>query len=178
MRFFWMTAVVLVSALSIFGTVSEDLLKDLARLVEIDSIRDYEDDNGLRPNHILKVDFATDPEGFENVFIRIAVEMTDRKTKKTYLAEETRKYGRIVSDTDQYDDYSGEGYWEFRMPYGSFDKLKVTAYVVQHGVMDGGEFVPFETECDDVKSYSELVERTSVKFPEPVSLGRTILVYD
>ena len=178
MKFFWTIAVVLVSALSVFGAVSEDLLEDMARLVEIDSIRDYEDDNKSRSSHILRVDFASDSEGFENIFIRIAVEMTDKKTKQTYLAEETRKYGKIELDTDRYDDYSGEGYWELRMPYGRFDKLKVTAYVVQHGVLDGKTFVPFETECDDVKGYSELVERTSVTFPEPVSLGRTIMVYD
>lgn len=172
MKYSWVCTVLMVGCLSVFGEVSKGQLKDFKRLVSIDSIRDYEGQSRGSETHILKVEFSSEEEGLEDIRIRIAVEMTDKKAKQAYLAEGMSGFGELPED------YQGEGYWEFTMPSGDFDKLKMTAYVVEVGVMDGDAFVPFHTECDHAETFAELTGRTAQKFPGSCTLRATVLVDD
>ena len=106
------------------------------------------------------------------VRLRVAVELTDKKTKQTYLVKKIGKFADLLDILEG--EYNGEGYWELYMPYGDFDKLKMTAYVVQFGVLDNNTFVPFLAEFDDVKSYDELIERTAKEFPNSCRLLMTL----
>lgn len=63
------------------------------------------------------------------------------------------------------------------MEYGSLGKLKVTDYAIQQGVMEGETFVPFEEECDKVKTYEELATRKGDTFPNDASLGYHYVIY-
>ena len=166
MKLSWMVTVLMLVCLSVSGEVS----KDLKRLVKIDSVRDSEKGSGTKKKLLLRVEFSSEEEGLEAILVRIAVELTDKKTKQVYLAGEMKNFGEMP------DGYVGEGYWELSMPYGDIDKLKLTAYVVEFGVMNGGAFVPFLTECDHAKSYDELTGRTAQKFPNQCKLIRMVLV--
>ena len=53
--------------LSVFGTVSEDRLKDLKRLVRIDGVRDYEKGTRTNKKQILHIEFSSEEEGVEAV---------------------------------------------------------------------------------------------------------------
>jgi hypothetical protein len=174
MKLSWMVAVLLVACLSVSGEVSKDQFKDLKRLVQIEGVRDYEEEHQGGKRHKLRVEFSSEAEGMKEIRVRVAVELTDKKTKQAYLVKQT---GRFADMLDVHEgEYEGEGYWELYMPYGDFDKLKITAYVVQFGVMDGDTFVPFQTECDDVKSYDELIDRTANEFPNSCRLLMTLTV--
>jgi hypothetical protein len=171
MKYSWVVTVLILVCLSVSGEVSEDQLKDFRHLVRIDSIRDYEGRSRANKKHTLEVVFSSENDGVEDILVRVAVEMTDRKTKQVYLAGKTRKFGQMPRN------YRGEGLWYFTVPYGNFDRLKMTAYVVEFGVLDGDEFVPFLTECDHAESFDELTGRKAQTFPNSCGLSSMIKVH-
>jgi len=152
------------------GEVSQDRLKDLKKLVQIDRVKDSEHKNSAGKCVDLRIDFSSDQEGLEDVFARVAVELTD-KVKKTYWVEASKTY-----PADFGENYTGEGYWMLMIPYGSFDKLKVSAFAVEFGVMDGDKFVPFDAVYDGVKTFDELIARTTTPFPGECKFGYTYMV--
>ncbi len=113
---------------------------------------------------------AEEKKALEDVWIRVAVEITDKSEEKSYLAEKKYKNGTFGYE------YLGHGYWSFKVPWGDIERLEISAYAVQYGVMDGDTFVPFAEELDDVDSYEELVERTTTPYPGETELRRTIYV--
>ena len=170
MKYMMIWVVLFASCVMAMGEVSKDQLKDLERLVKIDGIHESTDKrNHDKKYAVLKIDYSSEDTGLEEVLIRVTVELTD-KDKNTYLVEELGGYGTFP------DTYIGEGDWALRMPHGSLERLKITGYAVENGVLDGKRFVPFCGEYEDVKTYDELIARTTTPFPGECKLGGTISV--
>ena len=171
MKYTMILVALFVSCVTSLGEIERKQLKKLERLVRIDAIRESTDKrNHDKKYEVLKIDYSSEDTGLEEVLIRVTVELTD-KDKNTYLVEELHGYGTFPEDT-----YLGEGDWALRMPHGSLERLKITGYAVENGVLDGKEFVPFNGEYDDVKTYEELTARTTTPFPGECKLGGTISV--
>jgi hypothetical protein len=174
MKYSWLVIGLLLASLCVYGELSEDRLKELEHLVQIDNVRDYDEEHNEQKRLKLSIEFTSEVEGMKEIRIRTAVELTDKKTKQVYRVEKMGRFGDLLDVHEG--NYEGEGYWELHMPCGELDKLKVTAYVVQFGVMDGDTFVPFQTECDHVKSYDELMSRSAQVFPNRCRLLMTVMV--
>jgi len=169
----WMFVMIL-TPLLVCGALSEDDVKELESSLDIAGVRDDTFKNDDREKfEVLEVNTFRDQDDVNfKLCIRMAVEVTDRQ-KKTYLAEFT---GTSPEDYDS--EYEGEDYWLLYMPYGSMDRLKITAFAVQYGVMDEDVFVPFVGEYDGVKTIEELQQRTTTPFPGKVSLKHYYMYED
>lgn len=91
---------------------------------------------------------------------KVVAEVTDKKAKKTYLAKMATMQGEV--DTE----YTGEDNWKLMIPYDGMEKPKITAYVIQYGVLSGREFIVLTEEMDDVDSLEELEARTTELVPQ------------
>jgi hypothetical protein len=174
--------IVLVFSSSVYGEISPKELRQYSKVIRMDAVRATSDKRGDKKSEKLEIEFSggdddRDPKYLENTWIRFSVEITDKAAKKTYLAEIKRKHGAIAQEGANYDSYSGEGWWVFTIPCTEqLDRLRISAYVLQYGLMDGDVFVPFQEKIKGVKSYDELLERTTTSYPEKCSLRRTIYV--
>jgi len=174
--------IVLVFSVSVYGEISPKELKQYRKVIRMDSVRTTSDKRGNKKSEKLEIEFSGgdddgDAKYLENTWIRFSVEITDKAAKKTYLAEIKRKHGAIAQEGANYDSYSGEGLWVFTIPCTEqLDRLKISAYVLQYGLMDGKEFVPFQEKTKGVKSHEELLKRTTTPYPEKFSARMTFYV--
>jgi hypothetical protein len=95
--------------------------------------------------------------------IYMAVEITD-KEKNRYFVEFRGNQGDLDSA------FTGEEYYTLLLPHGDLGRLKVTAYVIQYGVLDKETFILLAEDFDDVESISELKERSPNLFPNEATL--------
>lgn len=149
-----------------FGELSDKDLKYLRKEVQIAGVRDdtrrTEDRKKIE---IFQVNTFQNQDDSSVYRIRLAVELRDDR-KQTYIVTFT---GAPSGDYDS--EYEGEDYWELYMPYGDFKDLKVIAYAVQYGVMDGDVFVPLaEDEKDSEQMMAGLKSRSALLFPNNVVL--------
>lgn len=168
----WRLPVLALVCFSVFGEVSEDRLRDLKRRINIGAIRDLEEGGRDNEKLVLRVEFSSRDKELDGILVRVAVEITDKQLKKVYLAEGINGFRELP------DSYEGEGHWDFTMPYGDLERLKITAYSVEFGVRDGDEFVPFSEKYEHLDSYDELKQRALEGFPNRCQLTYTILVSD
>ncbi|QHI68053.1 hypothetical protein [Tichowtungia aerotolerans] len=164
-----MLLAVCLGCFSAFGEkISDDEIDRLKGTVKIggvsDSTEDGEEDEELEVLSFYTNQYEDDAEEYE-FRIKVVVEITDKKAKKVYQAKMARMQGAV--DTE----YTGEDNWAFKIPYGEMEKPKITAYVIQYGVLSDREFVILAEEMDDVDSLEELearaptmVERNPVLF--------------
>ncbi len=143
--------------------------KELKRLgeVEISGIREDTKKNDDRKKiETLEISTFQNNEDTEGFRLNVAVEITD-KQKKTYLVEYK---GMQPSDFDS--EFTGEGFWTLSMPHGDLERVKITAYAVQFGIMDeaANRFIICVEKYDGVKAYDELTTRTTNAFPGTVTL--------
>ncbi len=90
--------------------------------------------------------------------LRIIVELTDNRGKgDPSYATLTRSHHK--ADTD----FTGDEEWEFEIPHGSMKKPKITAYVIQSGVMHNKIFIPIAEDLDDVDSEEEIIGRENTR---------------
>jgi hypothetical protein len=153
------------SCLISHGELSEKQLKDAKKLVSIDAVRDSAEKNKDSTSMLVQIEFSSEERGLNVVVFRVAIELTD-KEKKTYLLEALSKEIGILPET-----YIGEGRWELNIPYGDLERLKITGYAAEFGLMDGGKFVPFTGKYSRVKTYEELTGRTTTPFPAAVKMN-------
>jgi hypothetical protein len=173
MKYTLLLGAILSIGLMAMGELSKSDLRDFGRLVSIDGvIESTNKKNRDKVYEVLRIDYSSEEDGLDDILFRVAVELTDKKTKETYLAQKTRGHGNFSNHKG---DYIGEGYWEFIIPCGS-RRLKITGYAVEYGVMDGETFVPLDADYDDVKSFDELTTRTTTVFPGKVKLSSTYMV--
>jgi hypothetical protein len=152
------------------GELSKDQLKDAEKLLSMGSVIDRNYENRSGEFEIMEINFTSKQEGLGDIYVRVAVEVTD-KQKETYLVEEAGKYPDDFGNA-----YAGEGHWKLDIPYGSFRRLKISGYAIEFGLMDGKEFVPFDADYDDVKTYEELTARTTTPFSGECKFGLTYMV--
>lgn len=138
--------------------ISDDEIERLKGTVKIggvgDTTEDGEDDQELEVLKFYTTQYEDDTDEYE-FRIKVVAEVTDKKAKKVYLAKMARMQGAV--DTE----YRGEDNWEFKIPYGDMEKVKITAYVIQYGVLSDREFIVLAEEMDDVDSLEELEARTT-----------------
>jgi len=143
--------------------LTEDQLEKLERSVKIGSVSDETvrgDDDGK--SEVLKFYTYQNEDDEYNFRMRVTIELTD-KSKNTYFAQLMRERGAV--DTE----YTGEDNWKFELPHGDLEKPKLTAYVVQYGILNEGEFVVLAEEFDDVDTLEELTERTTTRTDEKMT---------
>lgn len=91
-------------------------------------------------------------------FMRVTVELTEKKTKKVFYAQASGTQSAVDSE------YNGEDNWKFAVANSELEKPKVTAYVIEYGIVfdnDDGkpEFEKVAVETDDVDTLKELTGR-------------------
>jgi len=159
-----------VFCLSCFVAIGAELSeKDLKRLrtrVKISSVDDLtiknEDREKVEVVKIYTYQEKGDPNKKDTYRIRVAVELTD-KEKNTYFARAERAQGKVCERGSQITDYLGRDDWEMHIPHGNMDRPKVTAYAIQYGILNEGEFIVLAEDYDDVDSMEELMERTTTR---------------
>lgn len=168
----------LVSLLPAFGGLSESELKHFRSNLEIGGVRSDTWKNEDRKKYeLLEVNTFQSEDDLLNYDMsrfrmRLAVELTDAE-KNTYLVKFT---GNAPGHYDS--EYQGEDYWSLYMEYGELDRLKVSGYVVQYGIMDEGSFVPLVEEQDDAVEMRDRVRKGETRlFPGKVYL-RHHYMYD
>ncbi|NNJ71097.1 MAG: hypothetical protein HKP10_07415 [Kiritimatiellales bacterium] len=172
-----LAAVLFVSFLPAFGGLTDDELKQFKSNLEIGGVRtDTEKDDGKKLERLEVNTYQNedDPLTYEmsRFRLRLIVELTD-KDKNTYLVKFT---GNAPEDFDS--EYQGEDYWNLYMEHGDFDRLKISGYIVQYGIMDGETFVPLADDEDDAEEMLERVrQRTTALFPGKFYL-RHYYMYD
>lgn len=166
--------VFLASCLTVSGELTRDQISRLEE-VEIDGIDNDTEKIDDKKVELLEVTTLqnNDEEDFEGYRIRMVVELTDKKAKKSYLVD--YKANR-PSDLDT--QYTGEDHWTLYMPHGDLERVKLTGYAIQYGFMDGEEFVVFGEEFDDVDSLDELLKRTTTPLPGTMRLKHYYMYED
>lgn len=160
-----LTALMVLSSLVASGELTKKELKQLEDL-EVAGVRENtEKDDDRNKIEVLEINtFQSEDDQGDGFRIQIAVELVD-KQKNLYIAQfKGNRPGGINSE------YTGEDYWLLYMPHGELERLKVSAYAIHYGFMDGEEFRVFAEEFDGVKTMDELLERTSTPYPGKVRL--------
>jgi len=134
---------------------SEREMDRLQRSVQIGSIQDKTERNDDREKiEVMTLYTAQDERDTEGFELRVTVEVEDGDDN-TYLIEISGGQRTVNSE------YTGEDHWEVHIPYGEIDKLEISGYAIQYGVMDGDKFLLLAEEYDDVDTVQELKERTT-----------------
>lgn len=84
--------------------------------------------------------------------LRITVQFTDRKTKEKGYAQ--KKY--TVPPAPE--TYTGATDWEFQIPYGHFERPKISAYVIEFGFLKDNVFVPVAVESHKAETAKEIID--------------------
>ena len=156
--------------LSCFAAVGADFsekeLKRLRARVKIGSVDDLTIKNDDREKvEVVKV-YTYQEQGDLNKHytyrIRVAVELTD-KEKNTCFARAERAQGNVCEKGFQITDYIGKDDWEMHIPHGNLERPKITAYAIQYGILNEGEFIVLAEDYDDVDTMEELMERTTTR---------------
>ncbi len=147
----WIVVFLFASHLLVFGEFTEKEMKHFKSNVEIAGTREDTFKNDAREKsetvEVNTFQDSDDPVNYDMSLFRIVfcVELTD-KQKNTYLVKFT---GKPSADYDS--EYQGEDYWTLYMPHGDMERLKVSGYIVQYGIMDGDTFVPLAWKEDNSK---------------------------
>ncbi len=159
-----LSVMLLAGCLAVFGEISEEEMERLGRYVGIDSVRDNTFRNDDREKiEVLEFNTTQDERNTEGYRVRVTLELTD-KSKNKYCAQLMRSQREVNSE------YTGQDRWEFHVPHGELERPKVSAYVVEYGIMDEETFVPLAVEMDDVDSVEELTSRCTSRIEDGVKL--------
>ncbi len=167
------------SQLLVFGELTDKELKQFKSELEIAGVRADTWKNADRSkSELLEVNTfqsEDDPDNYDmsRFRMRLVVELTDTE-KNTYLVQYT---GNAPEERDS--EYQGEDYWKLYMAHGEFERLKISAYIVQFGIMDGETFVSLAEDESKSKDMLERVrQRTTVLFPGKVYLRHYYMYND
>jgi hypothetical protein len=141
--------------------------------LEIDGIREYDRKEKNERVTGLEISFSGADESHGN-YIRIAMRVEDKKTKKVYCVE------RVVSMDFNHKEYetAGFGNYEYQFASPKSQRLKLTGYVVEFGKKVGSIFEPLIGEYEDVASYEELVESANHEWKySEIKMGKNSTTY-
>jgi len=163
-RCYMMILVFLAGFLMAGAELSEDELDDLQDGIRIGSVNDDTIDGDDDVEYV-QLKFSTnqkeDSPDDNKYYIRVTIEMTDKKTGTICYAQFAREQG--ATDTE----YTGSDRWQFLVALGDMKRPKITASVIQYGILlekDGKpDFVVLVEELDDVDTLKELIERTPTR---------------
>ncbi|MBC8206287.1 MAG: hypothetical protein H8E68_03955 [Kiritimatiellaeota bacterium] len=152
--------------------LNKDDAKHFDKYLKIYKVKDFNWRNDNRDKfEVVQVSTLQSPEDpklydMSRFRMRLVVEVTDDQ-KKTYLVKYTAKA------RDNYESqYTGEDYWELYIAYGDFNRIKISGYSVEYGIMDGDTFIPLAQEEDDAEEILAREESgDSEAFPGEVFLS-------
>jgi hypothetical protein len=179
MKVYLLLVVFLATHLHAFGELTAKELKQFKSELEIGGARTstWKGDD-RKKSELLEVNTfqsEDDPLTYDmsRFQMRLVVELTD-KNSNTYLAK------FIGNAPESYDsEYQGEDYWKFYMAHGEYERLKITGYVVQYGIMDGETFVSLaEDESKSDKMLERVREQTTTLFSGKVYLRHYYMYID
>lgn len=145
------------------GALTKDQIDDLKKKVKIGSISDdtFKDDSGIRFEKLTFYTYQDEDSADENTFyVKVTIELKGKKSKDTYFAQFARTQGAVDSE------YTGEDNWQFVVAAGDLERPKVTAYVVQYGVIEDKKFIVLAEEMDKVDSLDELMKRSPTRLEQ------------
>ncbi|MBI9021169.1 MAG: hypothetical protein JEZ10_07950 [Verrucomicrobia bacterium] len=170
MKIYLLLAVLFTGHLMASGELSEQELKRL-KDVEISGTRTdtwkSDDREKFETLEINTCQNMNDPVELDmtRFRMRLVVELTD-KEKNTYLVKFT---GNALGNYES--GYQGEDYWELYMAHGDLERLDVSGYIIQYGIMDGGTFVPLAEKQDgSTEMMDRMRKKTTRLFPGKVYL--------
>ena len=142
---------------SVGAELSEKELKRIERTVKMGTIKD----STIRNDEDEKIEvlkfFTYQDEHHEFDFrMRVTVELTE-KAGDRYFAQIEKKQGKVHAE------YTGEDQWEFHIPYVDLVRPKLTAYVIQYGILLDGAFLVLAEDLDDAESAGEIEARCPVR---------------
>jgi|LXNH01.1.fsa_nt_gb hypothetical protein len=141
--------------------------------LEITDVRDYTRKENDERVLGLEVSFGGADDTLDN-YIRIAMRLKDKKSKKIYYAEDTLRFTLKTRDYD----VAGYGSYEYQISHPKSQRLKLTAYTVEFGLMRNGDFAPQVSDYDDVESFSELVSSATDKWTHSsITYGKNSVHY-
>jgi len=161
-RWYILMLVLLAGCFVAVAEVTDDELEDLEDKVKISSINDDDFEEDDIDYQELKIRTYQDEDSAEEYtfYISVTVEFTEKKTKKSSYAQFARTQDAVDSE------YNGEDSWQFIMAEGDLEKPKISAYVIQYGIIVDKKFIVVVEEMDDVDSLEELMTRTPDKVPQ------------
>ncbi len=167
MKYYKLLLVLCVSCFVAVGAeLSEKELKKLEKSVKISSVVDEtiknEDREKVEVVRVYTYQDRGDPNKKYVYRFRMAVELTD-KNKNTRFARVERAHGKVCERGSQITDYLGRDEWEMHIPHGDLERPKITAYAIQYGILNEGEFIVLAEDYDDVDTMEELMERTTTR---------------
>jgi hypothetical protein len=154
--------VVLAGCFAAAGALTEDEIEDLKRKIKIGSIHDYTvEDSDDTKYELLKFYTYQDEDSVDEYtfYMRVTVELTEKESQVRYFAQFARTLGEVDSE------YTGEDNWLFVVAHGDLIKPKLSAFVIQYGVLvekegDKMDFIILAEKMDDVRSLRELMSRS------------------
>ncbi len=154
--------VVLAGCFVAAGELTEDEVEVLNNKIKIGSVHDYTvEDSEDTKFELLKFYTYQDEDSADEYtfYMRVTVELTEKESRARCFAQ----FARIQGDVDS--EYTGEDNWEFVVAHGDLIKPRVTAFVIQYGVLiekEGNkkDFIVLAEKRDDVRSLKELMART------------------
>ena len=170
----WVLMVLMVAgSWTAFAELTEDE-RDRLEDLEIAGVgNDTEKDDDRNKIEVLEINtFQSEDDDGEGFRIRIVAELVDKQKKLYRVDFKGNRPGGINSE------YTGEDYWLLYMPHGELERVKLTAYAVQYGFMDGDDFIVFAEDLDGVETVDELLERAAEPFPEKVRLKHYYIYED
>lgn len=118
--------------------------------LNIDDFRNDEDEK------IESIKFYTYRDRYdEQVYrVRVTIEMTDRDDN-IYFAQIQRGQSTYPEE------YVGDDGWEFQIAHGSLNRPKVSAYVIQYGILKDSVYIPIAEFTDKAETPEEIIERAT-----------------
>jgi len=164
MKPFVFFAVYILSCTAAFSNLSGEELERLQRTVKIDTIRDeiYRDDDR---NEYTLFKFNTSQYEMDKDDFHIRVTLEIKANGKLVYAQQLRQRRNITST-----EYIGQDRWEFHIPHGESAMPRITAYVIEYGIMDEGTFIPVAIETMNAETADEIVKRCSSGIEENTRL--------
>jgi hypothetical protein len=148
----------------VFGNLPADELERLQQTVKIDTIRDetFRDEN-RNESIILKFNTSQYEMDKESFYLRVTVEI---KANGNLVYDQQMRQRKKIPNTE----YIGQDRWEFHIPYGDYTMPRITAYVIEYGVMDDEKFLPVAVETSKAETPDEIIKRCSSRIEQNTQL--------
>jgi hypothetical protein len=135
----------------------ERLRKKLSGTVVLrDVTRSTVSDDQDKKFELVKFNTYQDKRDIVDLTMRVTIELAD-KDGQTCFAQLSHNQGS--RDTE----YTGEDGWEFRIPHGELEDAKLSAYVIDYGILQDGVLTTVAKKLYKVKSVDEITTRVSCR---------------
>lgn len=89
--------------------------------------------------------------------MRVTVQLIDKKTKAIGYAQSFDEPVPLEMKGNVIGRYADHTAWEYRIPFGTMKKPKLSAYAIEFGLLKDGKFIPIATEYKKVDGSEEIL---------------------